>query len=89
MAEQAEMDQLAVLRIEGMHCHNCEAAIRKTLSSVTGVHEVEVDFNSSQASVLYDPKAVNVQQLVSAATRSGYRVTGFSQAQAQTDRTAH
>jgi copper chaperone CopZ len=82
MAERTEMDHLAVIRVEGMHCHHCEAAIRKTLSSIAGVLEVEVDFNSSQASVLYDPTAVNVQQLVSAITHGGYRVTGFSQAEA-------
>jgi len=82
MAERTEMDHLAVIRVEGMHCHHCEAAIRKTLSAIAGVQEVEVDFNSSQVSVLYDPIAVTVQQLVSAVTGGGYRVTGFSQAQA-------
>jgi copper chaperone CopZ len=82
MAELTDMDHLAVIRLEGMHCHHCEAAIRKTLSSMSGVLEVEVDFNSSQASVLYNPQNVTVQQLVSAVTRAGYRVTGFSQAEA-------
>jgi len=89
MADRAEKDHLALIRIEGMHCHNCETAIRKSLSGIAGVHEVEVDFNSSQASVLYDPTAVTVQQLVSTVSRVGYRVTGFSEAQAQVDQTAH
>jgi copper chaperone CopZ len=89
MADGAGNDQLAVLRVEGMHCHNCEAAIKRTLSSVGGVHEVEVDFNSSQASVLYDPKMVSVQQLVAETSRAGYRVTGFTQPQAQPGGAAH
>jgi copper chaperone CopZ len=88
MADREEKDHLAVIRIEGMHCHNCESAIRKTLSAMSGVHEVEVDFNSSQASVLYNPHSVTVQQLVATVTRSGYRVMGFSQAEAQADSTA-
>ena len=77
-------DQLAIIRIEGMHCHKCEQAIQKSMLALGGVHEVEVDFASGQASVLYDDEAVNVQQLMAAVNDAGYRATGFTQR--QTDR---
>jgi copper chaperone CopZ len=54
MAEDVGGDQLVIIRIDGMHCHKCETAIQRSLTRLPGVHEVEVDFNSGQASVLYD-----------------------------------
>jgi mercuric ion binding protein len=86
MSADVARDQLAVIRIEGMHCHKCELTIRKALESIAGVHEVEVDFASSQASVLFDRTEVAVGKLMEAVTAAGYRATGFTQGQA--DRTA-
>lgn len=79
MSHNVGDDQLALIRIEGMHCHKCEQAIQHALQQNAGVHEVEVDFNSGQASVLFDPAAVAVRQLLDAVRQAGYRVTGFSQ----------
>ena len=71
-------DQFALIKIEGMHCHKCQQAIQKSLERIDGVHEVEVDFLSGQASVLFDPRAAKVRQLVDAVTETGYRPTGFT-----------
>jgi copper chaperone CopZ len=73
---------LAVIRIEGMHCHQCEQRIKNALLRFEGVHEVEVDFNSGQASILFDRDAVGVKQLMEAVTAAGYRASGFIQGQA-------
>ena len=78
MAEDVGADQLVIIRIEGMHCHKCEQAIQKSLTRLPGVHEVEVDFNSGQASVLYDHEKVGVTELTEAVGEAGYHVTGFS-----------
>jgi len=80
-------DQLVLIRIEGMHCHKCEQAIQKALSSNPGVHEVEVDFNSGQASVLFDRGTVSISQLMESVNQAGYHATGFNQRQA--DPTGH
>ncbi|MGH7177485.1 MAG: heavy-metal-associated domain-containing protein [Tepidisphaeraceae bacterium] len=82
MVDNVAHDQLALIKIEGMHCHRCEEAIRKTLSSHPGVREVEVDFNSGQASVLFDRDSVSVKQLMESVTQAGYRATGFTQSAA-------
>ena len=84
MPEDVGADQLVIIRIEGMHCHKCEQAIQKALLRNAGVHEVEVDFNSGQASVLYDHTQVDVKALTDAVTEAGYHVGGFIQR--QTDR---
>ena len=64
MAEDVRQDQFVMFKVEGMHCHRCEKAIKQALQSNSGVHEVEVDFATGQASVLYDPAAVKVRQLI-------------------------
>ncbi len=79
MTHNVGHDHLALIKIEGMHCHKCEKAIQKALTVNPGVHEVEVDFASGQASVLYDKDAVTVSQLTEAVTAAGYRVAGYSQ----------
>jgi copper chaperone CopZ len=82
MSGDVSTDQLAVIRIEGMHCHKCEQNIQKALLKNEGVHEVEVDFASGQASVLYDRAAVTVKQLMDSVTEAGYRATSSTQSQA-------
>ena len=77
-------DKLLLIKIEGMHCHKCEAAIRNALAVRPGVHEVEVDFPSRQASILFDPSAVTVKDLTQAVTQAGYKVGGFTQGHADT-----
>jgi Cu+-exporting ATPase len=62
-----------------MHCHRCEAAIQKALAAHKGVREVEVDFNSKQASVLFIPGSVTIKQLMETVNDAGYRATGFTQ----------
>jgi copper chaperone CopZ len=80
-------DQFVMIKIEGMHCHRCEQSIKKALGEVPGVHEVEVDFLSGQASILYDPNQVNIRQLIDSLAETGYRATGFTQGRA--DPAAH
>ncbi|HEX8912765.1 MAG TPA: heavy metal-associated domain-containing protein [Humisphaera sp.] len=82
MATDVSRDQLALIRVEGMHCHKCEAAIRRSVGALPGVHEVEVDFASGQASILFDRAQVSIPQLMEAVNEAGYQATGVSQREA-------
>jgi copper chaperone CopZ len=73
MAQDVAADQLAVVRIQGMHCHRCEAAIQKKLAQVPGVHEAEVDFNSGQASILFDRALADIDDLIQVIRDAGYQ----------------
>ena len=75
-------DQFVMIKIEGMHCHRCEQSIKKAIAANDGVHEVEVDFPSRQASVLFDPSTVTPKQLTEAVAETGYKVGGFTQSHA-------
>jgi P-type Cu+ transporter len=79
MSDNVSHDDLAVIKIEGMHCHRCEQAIQKALGSKPGVQEVEVDFASGQASVLFDRTRVSVRDLMESVNQAGYHATGFTQ----------
>ncbi len=79
MAQDVSRDQFALIKIEGMHCHKCESTIRRALSQFVGVHEVEVDFASGQASVLFNKRTVTIPQMMEAVNQAGYNATGFSQ----------
>jgi P-type Cu+ transporter len=81
MSSDVGRDQLAIIRIQGMHSHRCEEEIQRALSRYDGVHEVEVDFNSGQASVLFDKASVAPDQLMEAVNAAGYRAVEFMQRQ--------
>ena len=82
MADDVGRDLFAVIRIEGMHCHKCEQSIQKTLMTHPGVREVEVDFPTGQASILFDRGSVTVNELMDSINQAGYHATGFTQGQA-------
>ena len=82
MPADVSRDQLVVIKVEGMHCHKCQATLQKALLANPGVHEVEVDFASGQASVLFDRDQVTVARLMEAVKEAGYKPTGFSQSHA-------
>jgi copper chaperone CopZ len=75
MTQNVAADQLAVIRVGGMHCHKCEALIQRKLGQIPGVHEAEVDFNSGQASVLFNRAQANVEQLLQTIRDAGYQAT--------------
>ena len=75
-------DRFVLIRVEGMHCHKCEMSIKKNLQRRPGVHEVEVDFASGQASILFDPGQITVGQLIDAVKETGYKPAGFTQSHA-------
>ena len=83
MAQDVSHDQLAIIKIEGLHCHKCEQTIQQTLMREEGVHEVEVDFLSGQASVLFDPNKSQIARLVELIQEAGYRPAGFTRGGAQ------
>jgi len=78
MLEHQQQDQLVVIKVEGMHCHKCQQAIRKALQVHAGVHEVEIDMTPGLVSVLYDPAASNVRQFMDAIIKAGYRAVSYT-----------
>lgn len=62
------------LSVEGMHCDACARNLEITLQNEPGVRAATVEFEASEARILYDPGVVTETLLVAAAARLGYRV---------------
>ncbi|MGB4439516.1 MAG: heavy metal translocating P-type ATPase, partial [Sedimentibacter sp.] len=63
-----------VLKIEGMSCGHCKAAVEKALKAVDGVENAVVDLNNKSASVTLT-KEVSSDVLSKAVSDAGYDVT--------------
>jgi copper chaperone CopZ len=71
--DSALRDSLLVTQVDGMHSHTCEERIIRAVGGLPGVREVEVDFASGQASVIFDARKVSTHQLIEAIEAAGYR----------------
>jgi Cu+-exporting ATPase len=74
MAEKAEEQKKADLKISGMTCATCVLTLEKSLSSVEGVEKVQVNLGTESAQVTYDPRKVQLSDLEKAVKESGYEV---------------
>jgi Cu+-exporting ATPase len=69
-AERTKLD----LPVQGMTCASCANRIERKLKKLEGV-EATVNFATEQASVSFDPRAVEPAQLVGAVEAAGYSAT--------------
>jgi copper chaperone len=64
------MSETIQLKVEGMTCQHCVAAVRKALAAVKGVEEVvDVSLDAGSASVKGNP---DTQALIAAVREAGY-----------------
>lgn len=61
------------LRIEGMAEEMDALQVQEVLRRVNGVAGVRVDFRSGKADLTFDPRRTNVDALIAAVDRAGYR----------------
>ncbi len=60
------------LDVDGMTCASCAARVEKKLSRVEGVADSSVNYATEEATVLYDPARVDVDDLLEAVSAAGY-----------------
>ncbi len=63
-------------RIEGMHCGGCADTIKTLVEKQPGVQMAMVSFDEGQARVLYDPRSIGEERLVTVVEEPGFRVVG-------------
>ena len=64
----------AIIKIEGMTCGHCKAAVEKGLGSLSGVEKVEVSLENKEAKVEYNPALVTLDAIKNVVTEEGYTV---------------
>ena len=58
--------------VTGMTCAACQARVQKSVSSLTGVQECNVNLLKNSMVVTYDDKNVNSGQIIAAVEKAGY-----------------
>jgi len=64
------------LRVEGMSCGHCEAAVQNALRKLPGVGQATASHKKKEAVVEFDPALVSGARLAEAITEAGYSVAG-------------
>ncbi|MFG8666052.1 mercury resistance system periplasmic binding protein MerP [Pseudomonas aeruginosa] len=64
--------QTITLSVPGMTCAACPITVKKALSKVEGVNQVDVSFDKREAVVTFDDAKTTVQKLTEATTNAGY-----------------
>jgi len=70
---QASETTRVTLRIDGMTCGSCAAAVKVKLERTGGVREVRVTFGEQRARVVYDARQVTPQRMIEAIEDLGYK----------------
>jgi copper chaperone CopZ len=70
--EQVNMT-MVVIPVEGMSCVACAARVKKSLTSIAGVGDVEVSLAERNARVRFDPSRLAPDRLVAAINGLGYQ----------------
>lgn len=66
--------QVCTLKISGMTCAGCEAAVRMAARSVDGVTDVKVSYAKGNAEVSFDPSKTNPAAIAKVITdKSGFK----------------
>ena len=64
--------QTVTLSVPGMTCAACPITVKKALSKVEGVSQVNVTFEKREAVVTFDDAKANTQKLTKATEDAGY-----------------
>lgn len=62
------------IMVDGMTCVNCENRIERKLSSTVGIESVKVNYTKGNAILSYDPKVINMEEIVNIIEGLDYHV---------------
>ncbi len=64
--------QMAKMPVDGMVCNACQSNVKKTIKSIDGVTDVEVNLEKKFAVFTFHPKKVKVEHVQKAVTDKGF-----------------
>jgi mercuric ion binding protein len=68
-------ERTVTLTVEKMTCALCPITVRTAIEHVAGVKNVQVDFDSKTAVVVFDDAEATVQDIADASRQAGYPAT--------------
>jgi sulfite exporter TauE/SafE/copper chaperone CopZ len=73
------------LKVNGMHCVNCERAIEKALRKIDGVGDITANFNGGWVLAEYDSGKTDIEKIKTAINGIGYTVIEKKAVQTETN----
>lgn len=73
------------LSLSGMHCASCAGIIERSLKKVSGVKQANVNFAAEKASVIYNEKTSNIEDLITAVKKAGYKASVIDESDREFD----
>lgn len=67
-----KMHERVVVPIEGMSCMACVGKVKNTLSELNGVNEINVSLENKNATFLYNPKQITIDEIEQIINNIGY-----------------
>ena len=64
--------QTVKMSVNGMVCSACQSNVKKTIKSIDGVTDVEVNLEKKFAVFTFDPKKVKIEQVQKAVNDKGF-----------------
>ena len=64
-----------ILEVSGMHCSSCAGLIERSVKKVKGINEVNVNFASEKARIVYDPSIAKIEDLIRGVEVAGYKAS--------------
>jgi periplasmic mercuric ion binding protein len=71
----AAAERTVALAVENMTCALCPVTVRTAIERVPGVKDVQVDFETKTAVVVFDDADATVQDIAEASRQAGYPAT--------------
>jgi copper chaperone len=68
--------ETATIKVNGMRCGHCKAAVEKALGGVEGVSSVAVDLKEKSVEVQFNSSATNLDAIKEIIEDEGYEVVG-------------
>ena len=73
-AKQAEVTKVCTMKVTGMTCSGCEAAVKLAAKQVAGVKDAKASYAKGTAEVTYDPAKTGPDAIAKAiAQKTGYK----------------
>ena len=73
-----EQREKIILKIGGMNCASCAAAVEQSLKQAPGVYDARVNIAAEQGTVEYDPTILTRDDLKKIVIEAGYQVVGVA-----------
>uniref|UniRef100_A0A8C7VVP0 P-type Cu(+) transporter n=1 Tax=Oncorhynchus mykiss TaxID=8022 RepID=A0A8C7VVP0_ONCMY len=69
------LPQLVKMRIEGMVCLSCTTTIEGKIGKLKGVEKIKVVLDSQEATVLYLPYLITIEDIIAQIAKAGFKAT--------------